>query len=261
MLRVMDAESRRPVVIGGRRGGLVRLHVLGVRVDCRASVGELRAVLVADLVRRVLEELDECQVFVTIVHSGHDREKAGMDRMAALAGDLAELWIPPPAAVTASVPDRPAHLVVADRRWLVADGVPGLSVGPVDSPSGATLADVCRGGRDPLTVRLALLAAHHDRPARLDADVLDRAEATVGRWRALVAVWADAPSAPMPTEIVARVRRALRDDLDVAAVLDALAELADDRAVLAGAKFETFAHLDRFLGLDLARGLAVSRGG
>ena len=46
---------------------------------------------------------------------------------------------------------------------------------------------------------------------------------------------------------------ALDDDLDTPAALRILAALAADQGIPDGSKFETFAHLDRFLGLDLAR--------
>jgi hypothetical protein len=46
---------------------------------------------------------------------------------------------------------------------------------------------------------------------------------------------------------------ALDNDLDTPAALGTLAALAADQAVPGGSKFETFAYLDRFLGLDLAR--------
>ncbi len=46
---------------------------------------------------------------------------------------------------------------------------------------------------------------------------------------------------------------ALADDLGVPAVLDMLVGVATRADVPAGAKFETFAFLDRVLGLDLAR--------
>jgi hypothetical protein len=46
---------------------------------------------------------------------------------------------------------------------------------------------------------------------------------------------------------------ALDDDLDTPAALRTLAALAADPVIPDGSKFETFAHLDRILGLDLAR--------
>ncbi len=46
---------------------------------------------------------------------------------------------------------------------------------------------------------------------------------------------------------------ALDDDLDTPAALRTLSALAADPVIPDGSKFEAFAHLDRFLGLDLAR--------
>ncbi|MGW3654474.1 hypothetical protein ACWD6R_01570 [Streptomyces sp. NPDC005151] len=60
-------------------------------------------------------------------------------------------------------------------------------------------------------------------------------------------------SGSMPADLLRQSHAALVDDLGVDAVLDLLADVAGRSDVLAGAKFETFAHLDRVLGLDLVR--------
>jgi len=52
---------------------------------------------------------------------------------------------------------------------------------------------------------------------------------------------------------VADVLAALENDLDTPAALRTLSALAADGQVPPGAKFESFAYLDAFLGLDLAR--------
>jgi hypothetical protein len=52
---------------------------------------------------------------------------------------------------------------------------------------------------------------------------------------------------------VADVLGALDADLDTSSALRSLAGLAGDQEISDGAKFEAFAYLDRFLGLDLAR--------
>ena len=49
------------------------------------------------------------------------------------------------------------------------------------------------------------------------------------------------------------VSAAFDDDLDTPAGLRTLRALERDEAVSPGAKFETFAHADRWLGLDVAR--------
>ena len=72
-------------------------------------------------------------------------------------------------------------------------------------------------------------------------------------WRGLVSHWALSPSKPMCAQYTGDFLGALDDDLDTPAALRILAALAADQAIPDGSKFETFAHLDRFLGLDLAR--------
>ncbi len=65
--------------------------------------------------------------------------------------------------------------------------------------------------------------------------------------------WALSPSRPMCAEHVTDFLAALDADLDTPAALRSLAGLAGDQEIPDGAKFEAFAYLDRFLGLDLAR--------
>jgi len=65
--------------------------------------------------------------------------------------------------------------------------------------------------------------------------------------------WALSPSRPMCAEYVADFLGALDADLDIPSALRSLAGLAGDQEIPDGAKFEAFAYLDRFLGLDLAR--------
>ncbi len=90
-------------------------------------------------------------------------------------------------------------------------------------------------------------------PATLTAEALARADADLRAWRWQVAGWATQPSEPISPAYRARVYAAFDDDLDVPAALAVLAELAADDGVAQGARFETFAHLDQLLGLDLAR--------
>ena len=57
----------------------------------------------------------------------------------------------------------------------------------------------------------------------------------------------------MCAEYVADILAALDADLDTPSALRSLAGLAQDQEIPDGAKFESAAYLDRFLGLDLAR--------
>jgi cysteinyl-tRNA synthetase len=114
--------------------------------------------------------------------------------------------------------------------------------GPVDT-----------AGLDPLALRLALLQRPYRVAAALTRDDLEAADEVLRGWRGLVRHWALSPSKPMCAQYVADFLGALDDDLDTPAALRTLAELAADPLIPDGSKFEAFAHLDRFLGLDLAR--------
>jgi cysteinyl-tRNA synthetase len=114
------------------------------------------------------------------------------------------------------------------------------------------LSDVVERGPDPLAVRLAMLLAHYRDPLELSWDTIAHADQTLARWRSKVAEWATSTSKPMSAPDVERVHAALDDDLDTVAALAAIRRL-EDADVATGSKFETFAYLDRLLGLDLAR--------
>ncbi len=115
------------------------------------------------------------------------------------------------------------------------------------------LRDLPGRGLDPLALRLALLEHRYRQQMNLTWDTLTAADGTLRRWRRRVAEWADSPSRPMCAEVAAAIGAAFDDDLDTPAALLALRRLEKDPRVPPGAKFETFAHADRLLGLDLAR--------
>lgn len=121
-----------------------------------------------------------------------------------------------------------------------------------------TLGEVTGAGLDPLAVRLALLGYRYRGRLNLTWETLRVADATLRRWRSRVAGWAESPSRPMPAGPVSAIENALDDDLDTPTALRLLRTLERDEAVAPGARFETFLHLDRFLGLDLASGIGRS---
>lgn len=125
--------------------------------------------------------------------------------------------------------------------------------GPVRFDGPALSAEqVTEAGLDPLAVRLAYLEHHYREPVHLTWDLLRDADREVRRWRARVAGWAESPSAPLSSGYVERVEAALDDDLDTPAALRTLRDLDGDDSVAAGAKFESFLHLDQVLALDLS---------
>ncbi|MEU1071217.1 MULTISPECIES: hypothetical protein [unclassified Streptomyces] len=114
---------------------------------------------------------------------------------------------------------------------------------------------------DGLAVRLALLDQPYHRPVTLTAGAVEDAGRRLARWRAAVAGWAEEPSKPLLDALVRTAREGLEDSLDTAAALRALEDLAADGGVPAGAKFETFARLDRVLGLELTREIGTAPAG
>ena len=67
-----------------------------------------------------------------------------------------------------------------------------------------------------------------------------------------MADWATHPSRPLSAPHAAEVTAAFDNDLFTPGALVTLRALAASPQVPPGAKFETFAHLDQLLGLDLA---------
>lgn len=124
-------------------------------------------------------------------------------------------------------------------------------------PSGQPVGSGPAGGADPTALRLALLTRHHNTPVRLDAGVLDEAQATLARWRGAVARWARRPSRPVPDDVRGRLREAWEGDLDVPRVLDVLRRVENEPDLPDGARFETYAYADRLLGLELTRDLGA----
>lgn len=144
--------------------------------------------------------------------------------------------------------------VLFDGRETAAGGSAGPFAGDV-----VTLSDVADRGLDPLALRLALLEHRYRTPLSLAWSDLHAAGETLARWRTQVAEWAESPSAAMPKAYVREVYDAFDDDLDTPEVLGTMRRLEKDETLGPGARFETFAHLDRLLGLDLARDVGKPR--
>jgi hypothetical protein len=221
----------------------------------------LRIRLVADVHRRVVEDL-----------------RGGQVLLAVLSGDPAwptaweALWIRD-AAAHVTTPEEAAQALGGPCEVLVRSGDPTLddprpdvrrciAVNSVatDKPVGmAPLPLQLLRERDPFALRLVLLRFPPAGQAALSAARLHRAEETLQRWRFKVAQWADMPSAPPRSQIVDAMLDAL-GDLDTPTVLTALHRLEVDPDTASGSKFETFAYLDRVLGLDLCHLVGKLRG-
>lgn len=240
MLRVRDGRTRRLTEIpaAGRRG-LLRLCVHPADGGPQGRLAGLRALLVGDVLRRLLEA-QGVQVVHTLVVPGRPEP--------VLARAMAGLGIHPPTD-EAAVDDGRAdvHVVVGKRRS--ADGGLWMEVGDTLGVPSAPAAEEA----DPLAVRLALLGTPYGEPVVLGESELADAGRMLSAWRGHVAAWAHSPSRPVPGDARDEADAALAEDLDTPGVLKVLRRVEAVATVPDGAKFETFAFLDRILGLELTR--------
>jgi hypothetical protein len=258
VLRLNDTDVR-----PGHRGEfrvLVAAH--------RTGLGQVRAYLAADILRRLSER---SRLAPTVIDLAPERE----DDLRAVC---AELNIHPPRQ-TLTAP------VTADQlTGLFTDGIRepvfdvGVRVEPAepaverlaaywigvagtgDGTQGETeraLRERLEVAEEPLAVRMRLMRHGYGEAAghgeNLDGADLDGEMKTLTRWRELVARWARSPSGPMSRRYAGAITAAFAGDLDTAAALREMDALAADPGEPDGVKFETFAAADMLLGLDLAR--------
>src|ERR1700678_3962316 len=240
MLRLLDARSGAPADVRPTRTGLLRVcaYLPGGEPD----VTGLRVLLVADLLPRVAE-MGDLQVVTVLATDGQSPA-----HVADLTG---RYGIHPPSAQVNRADIRAmsggpvdVHLVSGDPSVTGTQGGLVVNVGAANMPQADDF--------DPLAVRYALLSFPYDQLAEATESVLAGAGETIGRWRTLVAGWAEMPSGAIPARVV-EAAQAAWSDLDTVSVLTLLDDLAADDAVPAGARFESFLYADRILGLELAR--------
>ncbi|MGV9268278.1 hypothetical protein ACWDRR_26845 [Kitasatospora sp. NPDC003701] len=255
-LSVYDARTGRSTGVPPGRRMLLRV---GVRLSCagaRTGAGDLRAALVGDLLQRVaeIEGLQVVRVLVLPDHAAGERA-AGLERAAAALGIHPHAAVAGPGDLAGALggpPDVQVLAAGADRSG-AAEGV-RLAVGPAGPDRGGDLAAALGSGAvDATALRLALLARPYREPAEAGPRELTEAAATLGDWRRQVADWAWTPSKPVPDEIRREAAAAFTGDLDTPAVLALLHRVRAASECADGARFETFAALDRVLGLELAR--------
>ncbi|MGW2179618.1 hypothetical protein ACWCXX_16255 [Streptomyces sp. NPDC001732] len=267
MLRITDPRTGHLVDVPTAPRRLLRscvhLPALGTGTNDDTGTGlgpsHLRVLLVGDVLARTAE-LNGLQV-VTVLTT----QELTTDRAGALDRVMAVLGIHPPTAVALGGP-ADVHVLAPDDNGDHCDATTGtrIEVGRVDTAPppdntpalpnlSAAPADPAQDAADPLAVRLLLLDHPHTAPLTITGTALAGARQTLRQWRAQVADWARHPSKPIPTDLLRQSYAALTENLDVATVLALLADTAARPDVPPGAKFETFAHLDRVLGLDLAR--------
>jgi hypothetical protein len=233
VLRIVDGRNGEPVDLDpGRR---VPLRVLA-HTGPAGGTTALRVLLVADVLARTAETYGG-QVLVAVVGPADP----------ALDAAASALGILPAAARGDSTPEAEEALAGRARVHVAAaggeTGGPRMDVGqvhPDEVPAGPA-------------VRLALLGLDRRAPAELTPPALDAAEARLRHWRRAVAGWADSPSKPMCAEYVEHLQASLTADLDTAAYLATLDRLEAETVLPEGSRFETFAHADRVLALELTR--------
>ncbi|WP_264937358.1 hypothetical protein [Streptomyces sp. A012304] len=236
MLRIIDARTGEPTAAAPVRRGLTRVQAHASADDA----GELRVLLVADLLVRALE-LGGTPVLATLAGDRH------RPRLRAAATALGVR----PFEDGQDLGGQVVHVLEAGRG--APEGI-RVEVAAVRDPRAfdRVLAE------DPAALRLTLLSHHHRDPVRLDTDMPREAHDTLARWRRAVARWARHPSRPVPDEVRDRLRTAWEADLDVPEVLRVLRWVERAGPDLAdGARFETYAYADRLLGLDLTRDLGA----
>ena len=236
-MRLYDLHRGEVTDVEPARRRLLRLQVAAPAAGDRAGLRDLRTFVTGDLIRRNAERRK------LVVQAGQE------------AGGAAD------GAILGLRPAEESHL----------DGVADVQVGGTDpanrarhwTAAGAVrfdgggdpvfLDDVTARGLDPLALRLAFLLQPYREDLDLDWPALDRADQALRTWRQRVAQWATHPSRPLSGPHAAEVTGAFDNDLFTPGALVTLRALAASEQIPPGAKFETFAHLDQLLGLDLAR--------
>ena len=243
MMRLYDLRHGQVTDVEPARRRLLRMSVAAPAAGTLANLGDLRTFVVGDLIRRNAERAR------LVVQAGQD---------AGGAEDGAILGLRPPEEshldgvidVQVGGPDpgdRARHWTAAGVVRFDGDDAGDAGRHPV------YLGDVSARGLDPLALRLAFLQQPYRDALDLSWPALAAADQALSAWRGQVAEWATHPSRPLSAPHAAEVTGAFDNDLFTPAALVTLRALADSPQVPPGAKFETFAHLDQLLGLDLAR--------
>lgn len=232
-------------------GRMLRVFAFGPAGPGLAHPGDLRPLLLADLIRRNAEHRHDVPVLTCLVTEQGDAFRADVETL-----NLR------PAEQTVGAADRtgaaadlsgPGEVIVEDRARHPVLAGPVTFDGRDAGAAAVRLRDLTERGLDPLALRLAFLAGRHGEQQDLTWDALAEADRELRGWRRLVAQSAESPSKPMCAEVTAQIAAAFDDDLDTPAALHALRSLEGDRQIPPGSKFETFAYTDQLLGLDLAR--------
>ncbi|MGW0908336.1 hypothetical protein [Streptomyces sp. NPDC002853] len=229
--------------------GPLRMCAHAQSADDPDDLTGLRVLLVADVLARVAELRGRTVLVGWTCRPAAAADAAGI-RPADAHGTVDEL---------AEALGGPLTVHLTSRTYEGAGGL-SLHVGEAVTPKGgAPGADADQeAGGDALALRLLLLGRPHHEPVDVSKQAVDAAGEKLANWRSSVAAWADEPSKAMPADFVDKARVSLENGLDTPAVLRLLGALETAEDVPGGAKFETFAHLDRVLGLEIVRDVGRS---
>ncbi len=256
MLRLWDDRTDSYAELAAKPSIPLRVCIHGPSDGPWSGLADLRVLLVADVLTRIAE-LNGLQVVAVLA--------AASLPPGALDQNASALGIYPPAARISlqeaeALLGGSAHVHVARNAAGLGDRSVGMlvGVGPVKDlkrEDGGRAADQASGGNggDLLALRLALLSRSHRQPVKLTPATLAAAAESLGRWRRRVAEWAGEPSRPIPPETASKIRNAFDEDLNTVAAVAVLHDVESGHDMPAGAKFETFAFVDRVLGLELTR--------
>jgi hypothetical protein len=246
VVQFFDVTQGRMVALlsPGRRALRLRVHLA-----CPGAVvgwDEVRALVVGDVLLRALE-LEGVQVFpVLAAPELPPLERQRLDRL--LAGYGVRV------TETDDDPRADVHVLTSACDAVAGSGVT-LRVGPTTVTAPGPPLPQEPTDHDATVRRCALLAGPWREPVTVsESRLLDAATALAG-WRAWVAAWSRAPSAPVPPAVRDRARSLLAVDLDIPGLLGLLSEVAEDPGLPDGARFEAFVWLDQVLGLELSRDL------
>jgi hypothetical protein len=240
-MRLYDIRRGQVTDVETARARLLRLSVAAPPAGQQASLSDLRTFVVGDLIRRNAERRK------LVIQAG--QEPGGAADGAALGLRPAEeARLDGRIDVQVGGPD-PADRA---RLWTAPAPVRFSAAGADQEHDAIHLADLTARGLDPLALRLAFLEQPYRDELDLAWPVLTGADQALRAMRRQVADWATHPSFPISAPHAAEVTAAFDSDLFTPGALVTLRALAASPQVPPGAKFETFAHLDSLLGLDLA---------
>jgi hypothetical protein len=251
-MRLYDMRRGQVTDVEPARARLLRLSVAAPAAGQPASVSDLRTFVVGDLIRRNAERRK-------LVIQAAQAAGGAADGAALGLRPAEETWLDGVIDVQVGGPDpgdRARHWTAAGPVRFHADDAPDneplrYQVGD-DGDGGLELKDLTGRGLDPLALRLAFLEQPYRDELLLTWPDLAAADQTLRAMRRQVADWATHPSFPISAPHAAEVTSAFDSDLFTPGALVTLRALAASPQVPPGAKFETFAHLDALLGLDLA---------